>query len=82
MLFRVGNVRLGGRVLIHAAAGGVGLAAIELSRIAGAEIYGTASSSKFDFLRARGVHHLIDYHTQDFEEEARRLTQGEGVDMV
>jgi NADPH:quinone reductase-like Zn-dependent oxidoreductase len=82
MLFQVGSVRPGERVLIHAAAGGVGLAVIELSKIARAEIYGTASSSKFDFLREHGVHHLIDYHTQDFEEEVRRLTRGEGVDMV
>src|SRR5574337_593296 len=56
MLFYMGNLRSGERVLIHAAAGGVGLAGIELAKIAGAEIFGAASSSKFDFLRARGVH--------------------------
>lgn len=82
MLFYMGNVRAGERVLIHAAAGGVGLAAVELSNIAGAEIYGTASASKFDFLRQRGVRHLIDYRTQDFEREVLRLTAGEGVDLV
>jgi len=82
MLVYMGNLRQGERVLIHAAAGGVGLAAIELAKLAGAEIFGTASSSKFDFLRKRGVPHLIDYRTQDFEEEVQRLTRGEGIDMV
>lgn len=82
MLFYMGSVRPGERVLIHAAAGGVGLAAIELSKIAGAEMFGTASASKFDFLRERGVHHCIDYRTQDFEAEVRRLTRNEGVDIV
>jgi NADPH:quinone reductase-like Zn-dependent oxidoreductase len=82
MLFRMGSVRRGERVLIHAAAGGVGLAAIELCRIAGAEIFATASAAKFDFLRARGVEHLVDYRTQDFERDVLRMTGGEGVDMV
>ncbi len=82
MLVYMGNVRRGERVLIHAAAGGVGIAAIQLCRIAGAEIYGTASAAKFDFLCAQGVQHPIDYRTQDFEEEVRRLTGGEGVDIV
>lgn len=82
MLFRMGSVRSGERVLIHAAAGGVGLAAIELCHIAGAEIFATASAAKFEFLRARGVEHLVDYRTQDFEREVLRETGGEGVDMV
>ncbi len=82
MLYQVGCLRPGERVLIHAAAGGVGLASIELAREADAEIFGTASSSKFDFLRQRGAKHLIDYHHQDFEKEVRRLTNGEGVDLV
>lgn len=72
----------GERVLVHAAAGGVGLAAIQLSKLAGAEIFGTASASKHDFLRQQGVAHLIDYRTQDFEDEVRRRTNGEGVDVV
>jgi len=82
MLFYMGNIRAGERVLVHAAAGGVGLAAIELAKIAGAEIYGTASRSKFEFLRQRGVRYLIDYRTQDFEAEVRGLTGDEGVDIV
>ena len=76
------HLRSGERILIHAAAGGVGLAAIQLARESGAEIFGTASASKHDFLRQQGVAHLIDYRTQDFEEEVKRLTQGEGVDVI
>jgi NADPH:quinone reductase-like Zn-dependent oxidoreductase len=81
-LTHMANVRSGERVLIHAAAGGVGLAAIQLSRIAGAEIFGTASASKHPFLRQQGVAHAIDYHSQDFEAEVLRLTNNEGVDVV
>ncbi|OFV85423.1 MAG: hypothetical protein A3B65_05970 [Acidobacteria bacterium RIFCSPHIGHO2_02_FULL_67_57] len=76
------HLRAGERVLIHAAAGGVGLAAIQLARLAGAETFGTASASKHAFLRQQGLDHAIDYRTQDFEEEVRRLTTGEGVDVV
>jgi NADPH:quinone reductase-like Zn-dependent oxidoreductase len=82
MLYYLAQVRRGERVLIHAAAGGVGLASVELCQIARAEIYGTASESKFDSLRRRGVERLVDYRNQDFEEEVRRMTEGEGVDIV
>jgi len=82
MLRHFGNVRAGDRVLVHAAAGGVGMAAIQLCRIAGAEVIGTASASKHAFLREAGVTHTIDYRTQDFAEEVRRLTAGRGVDIV
>jgi NADPH:quinone reductase-like Zn-dependent oxidoreductase len=78
----MGTLRPRERLLIHAAAGGVGLAAIQLARLEGAELFGTASASKHDFLRQQGVHHCIDYRTQDFEEEVRRLTNGEGVDVI
>lgn len=76
------HLRAGELVLIHAAAGGVGVAAIQLARLAGAEIFATASAAKHDFLRRQGVAHAIDYHTQDFETEVRRLTGGEGVDVI
>lgn len=76
------SLRAGERVLIHAAAGGVGLAAIQLARLAGAEIFGTASAAKHDFLRQQGVAHAIDYTAQDFEAEVKRLTGGDGVDVV
>jgi len=82
MIFRMGNLQPGERVLIHGAAGGVGLAAIQLAKIAQAEIYGTASASKFDFLRRLGVTNLVDYTKQDFEAEIHRMTRGEGVDLA
>lgn len=82
MLFGMAGVKRGDRVLIHQAAGGVGLAAIDLCRIAGAETYGTASASKHDFIRARGLDHPIDYRAQDYETEVRRLTGGRGVHVI
>jgi NADPH:quinone reductase-like Zn-dependent oxidoreductase len=82
MLRHFANVRAGDRVLVHAAAGGVGFAAIQLCRLAGAEVLGTASASKHEVLRGAGVAHAIDYRTRDFEAEVRRLTGGRGVDVV
>jgi len=78
----VGSLREGTRVLIHAAAGGVGIAATQIARNAGAEIYGTASPAKHEAIRAQGVAHPIDYRNHDFEAEVMRLTGGEGVDLV
>jgi NADPH:quinone reductase-like Zn-dependent oxidoreductase len=72
----------GERVLIHAAAGGVGIAATQLAKTRGCEVLGTASASKHAAIREQGVDHPIDYRTQDFEHEVRRLTDGEGVDVV
>jgi NADPH:quinone reductase-like Zn-dependent oxidoreductase len=81
-LIIMGSLREGDRVLIHAAGGGVGIAATQIARNVGAEIFGTASPSKHDAIRAQGVTHAIDYRSQDFEAEAMRITGGEGVDLV
>jgi synaptic vesicle membrane protein VAT-1 len=70
------------RVLIHAAAGGVGTAAVQLAKARGCEVYGTASASKHEALRAHGVDHPIDYRSRDYEAEVRRLTGGEGIDVA
>jgi NADPH:quinone reductase-like Zn-dependent oxidoreductase len=78
----MGSLREGDRVLIHAAAGGVGIAATQIARNASADIFGTASPSKHDAIRAQGVAHAIDYRSQDFEAETMRITGGEGVDLV
>jgi NADPH:quinone reductase-like Zn-dependent oxidoreductase len=78
----MGSLRAGDRVLIHAAAGGVGISATQIARNIGAEIFGTASPSKHDAIRAQGVAHAIDYRNQDFEQEAMRITDGEGVDLI
>jgi synaptic vesicle membrane protein VAT-1 len=78
----MGGLREGDRLLIHAAAGGVGIAATQIARNIGAEILGTASASKHEAIRAQGVDHPIDYRTQDFEAEVMRITGGEGVDVA
>ncbi len=81
-LILMGGLRQGDRVLIHAAAGGVGIAATQLARNVDAEIFGTASAAKHDAIRAQGVTHAIDYRNDDFEAEVMRITGGEGVDLV
>jgi NADPH:quinone reductase-like Zn-dependent oxidoreductase len=78
----MGGLKQGERVLIHAAAGGVGISATQIAKRIGAEVFGTASASKHDAIREQGVDHPIDYRTQDFVEEVRRLTHGEGVDVA
>ncbi len=78
----MGSLREGDRVLIHAAAGGVGIAATQIARNVGAEIFGTASPAKHDAIRAQGVTHAIDYRSQDFAAETMRISGGEGVDLV
>jgi NADPH:quinone reductase-like Zn-dependent oxidoreductase len=81
-LILMGGLREGDRVLIHAAAGGVGISATQVARNVGAEIFGTASPAKHEAIRAQGVTHAIDYRSQDFEAEVMRITNGEGVDLV
>ncbi len=81
-LIMMGSLREGDRVLIHAAGGGVGISATQIARNAGAEIFGTASPSKHEAIRAQGVTHAIDYRSQDFEAETMRITGGEGVDLI
>ena len=72
-MIRYGNVLPGERVLIHSAAGGVGIAATQLGRHLGAELYGTASPQKHDAIRAQGIDHAIDYRSQDVVKEVRRI---------
>jgi NADPH:quinone reductase-like Zn-dependent oxidoreductase len=78
----MGGLKAGERVLIHAAAGGVGISATQIAKGIGAEIFGTASPSKHDAIREQGVDHPIDYRNLDFEEEIRRITGGEGIDVA
>jgi NADPH:quinone reductase-like Zn-dependent oxidoreductase len=83
MLHHVGHLRPFDKVLIHMAAGGVGMAAIQLCKLVeGVEIFGTASAKKHPALHAAGVHHPIDYRTTDYAKEVRRLTGGKGVQLV
>ena len=83
ILFRVACVRPGERVLVHMAAGGVGIAVLQLCRtVEGVVTFGTASAAKHDELRAEGCTHPIDYRRVDYAAEVRRLTGGQGVDVV
>jgi len=71
------------RVLIHAAAGGVGTAAVQLGRLMKFETFGTASSDeKLERLRGLGLTHAINYSREDYEQKIKELTGGEGVDVV
>jgi NADPH:quinone reductase-like Zn-dependent oxidoreductase len=83
LLFRVACVRPGERVLVHMAAGGVGMAVLQLCRtVDGLVVFGTASAAKHAVLQAEGCAHPIDYRAVDYAAEVRRLTGGEGVDVV
>ncbi|MDI1443200.1 type I polyketide synthase [Polyangium sp. 6x1] len=82
-LAHVARLRKGERVLIHAGAGGVGMAAIQWARHVGAEIFATAGSEpKRALLRAMGVHHVMDSRSLSFVADVERITKGEGVDVV
>jgi NADPH2:quinone reductase len=82
-LFEFGGLKSGETVLIQAGAGGVGLAAIQLAKRAGAMVLATASSDdKLERLKQYGLDHGINYRTTDFAAEARRLTNNRGVDLV
>jgi synaptic vesicle membrane protein VAT-1 len=80
-LFTMGNLQPGDRVLIHGAAGGVGIAAVQLARARGLVIFGTAGPSKQDYLRRAGVDHPIDYQKSDFVEVIEKYAPG-GVELV
>ncbi len=69
-------------MLIHAAAGGVGLAAVQIAQRAGAEVFATASPAKWDYLRSLGVCHLCSSRSLEFTEQVRDLTGGCGVDLA
>lgn len=73
-MVRYGNVLPGERVLIHAAAGGVGIAATQLGKHLGADMFGTASPQKHDAIRGFGIDHAIDYRDTDPAREIRRIT--------
>jgi len=77
------QLRRGERILIHAAAGGVGLAAVQFAQHVGAEIFATAGSpEKREFLRSLGVKHVMDSRSLAFADEVLALTEGKGVDVV
>jgi NADPH2:quinone reductase len=79
----LGQAHRGKRVLIHAVAGGVGTAAVEIGKILSAEMYGSSSSNeKLTRVKELGLQNAINYKERDYEEAIRDLTKGEGVDAV
>jgi thioester reductase-like protein len=82
-LEHLGRLAEGEKVLIHSATGGVGLAALQLARRAGAEVFATAGTpEKRELLRALGVEHVMDSRSLAFAEQVRERTGGRGVDVV
>lgn len=82
-LCTLARLAAGERVLIHSAAGGVGLAAIQIAQWIGAEIFATAGTEeKRALLRSLGVQHVMDSRSLAFADQVRELTSGEGVDVV
>jgi NADPH:quinone reductase-like Zn-dependent oxidoreductase len=83
MITFLGNLRRGQRILIQAAAGGVGTAAVQIARRIGASaIIGTASASKHERLKELGLTHAIDYRSEDFEASVMKITESKGVDLA
>jgi NADPH:quinone reductase len=82
-LHRRANLHAGETLLVHAGAGGVGSAAIQLGKAAGATVIATAGSDeKVEVCRRLGADHAVNYKTQDFVEEVKRVTAGRGADVV
>jgi len=81
-LYELAKLKAGDRILIHSAAGGVGQAAVQLATAVGAEVYATASIGKWHILKTQGIKHVMNSRTLDFADEIRRLTDGQGVDVV
>lgn len=82
LLVTMGGLKPDEAVLIHNAGGGVGLAALDIAKHIGARTFGTASTGKHEFLRARGLDHPIDYRNQDWLPVLKQLTNGRGVELV
>jgi len=82
LLHQVGRARHGEKILIQQAAGGVGTAVIQLGKLAGFTMFGTASAAKHERLRNLGLQHPIDYRTQDFRQEVERIAGPRALQLV
>jgi NADPH2:quinone reductase len=79
----IGDSAKAARLLIHAVAGGVGTAAVQIGKILGVEMFGSSSSGeKLDRVKRLGLQHAINYKQRDYEQAVKDLTEGEGVDAV
>jgi len=83
MIHTCNDTRAGQFVVVHSAAGGVGIAAVQIARAAGAKVIGTVSSDdKVDLVRRFGAEWVINYEREDFAAEAIKITNGRGVDLI
>ena len=80
MMLGLGNLRRGSRILIHSAAGGVGVAAVQIAKTRECEVLGVASAGKHDFLRSIGVQHCLDA-SANLTEQVRAIVGGPGRDL-
>jgi acyl transferase domain-containing protein/7-keto-8-aminopelargonate synthetase-like enzyme/acyl carrier protein len=81
-LRELAKTQAGDKVLIHSAAGGVGQAAVQIAQAVGAEIFATASTGKWEVLRAQGIQHVFNSRNLDFAEAIQKTTDGQGVDVI
>ncbi|NEQ41293.1 MAG: SDR family NAD(P)-dependent oxidoreductase [Okeania sp. SIO3I5] len=81
-LHHIAKITAGDRVLIHAATGGTGMAAVKIAQQAGAEVFATASPAKWDALRQMGVKHIMNSRTVEFADRVMEITEGQGVNIV
>ncbi|PSR19687.1 beta-ketoacyl synthase [filamentous cyanobacterium CCP3] len=81
-LHHLAQLKAGERILIHAASGGVGQAAVQIAQSLGAEVWGSASEPKWATLKDQGLTQVFNSRTLDFAEQVSALTQGGGVDVV
>lgn len=81
-LVHLGEIEPGDAVLIHAAAGGIGSAAVQIGTAIGARVFATASASRRGEVEALGAERVFDYNFEDFEAGIREATNGQGVDII
>jgi synaptic vesicle membrane protein VAT-1 len=82
-IVRLANIRSDEKLLVHAGAGGVGIATIQLGVSLGAEVFATAGTDeKVNLVKSQGAHHVINYTSEDFAAEVGRISGGYGVDVV
>lgn len=81
-LIHLGKLQPGESVLIHAGAGGVGGAAVQLAHAVGATVFATAKTNSHDLVRRMGANHVIDYEKEDFAEVVTTLTENRGVNLI
>ena len=82
LLVVMGGLKQNERLLIHNAGSGVGIAALDIAKHIGAITYGTASAHKHEFLIERGFENVIDYRTQDWLDEIKKITEDQGIDLI